>query len=82
VQMEAFARRMQLAKGAADWEAYAPAAHLADELWKDADDALRDILNVSLLERLDFKGPRGPRAWSLLSPQLQRAWRDMAAHNA
>lgn len=44
--------------------------------------ALRNVLNVSLLERLDFKGPRGPRAWSLLSPRLQRAWSDMAAYNA
>jgi len=81
VQMGAFARLMQRAKAHAGWETYGRAARFADELWADADDGLRNALNVSLLECIDFEGPRGPRAWSLLSPRLQRAWRAMDAYN-
>jgi hypothetical protein len=81
MQVEALARLMQRAKGSGDWDAYARAARLADELWGRADDSLTNALNVSLWEHLDFAGPRGPRAWELLSPRAQRAWTGMAAYN-
>lgn len=81
VQMGTFARLMQQAKGSADWATYARAARLADDLWARADAGLRNALNVSLLEHLDFDGPRGAPAWSMLSARLQRAWRAMAAYN-
>jgi hypothetical protein len=81
VQMGTFARLVQEAKGRADWDMYARAASFAHRLWLDADSDLRNAINVSLLEHIDFEGPRGPHAWSLLSPQLQRAWRAMAAYN-
>ena len=38
-------------------------------------------LNVSFLEDIDFEGPRGSHAWSLLSETLQNAWSAMAAYN-
>lgn len=82
LQMGFFAELMQRARGRGDWEVYARAARLADALWANADEGLRNALNVSLLERLDFDGPRGPHAWSLLGPPLQRAWQGMAAYNA
>jgi hypothetical protein len=82
VQMGAFARLMQCAQGSADWDVYARAARLTDELWRDADEGLRNALNVSLLECIDFDGPHGAKAWALLSLRLQRAWRAMAACNA
>jgi hypothetical protein len=81
VQMGTFARLMQQAKGRADWDTYARAARIADALWSRADAGLRNALNVSLLENLDFDGARGPHAWSLLSPRLQRAWSAMRAYN-
>lgn len=81
VQMGGFAELMQQAKGRGDWDVYARAAALVDQLWADADAGLRNAVHVSLLERLDFAGPHGPKAWSLLSPRLQRAWRAMAAYN-
>lgn len=81
VQMGAFARLMQRAKGRADWDTYARAVQIADALWARADAALRNALNVSLLENLDFNGARGPHAWSLLTPRLQRGWNAMRAYN-
>jgi hypothetical protein len=41
VQMGAFARLIQRAKGRADCETYARAARFADELWSAAADGLR-----------------------------------------
>ena len=81
VQMSAFARLVQAAKNRADWDTYRRAVTLADRLWSGADAELRNALNVSFLEEIDFEGPRGPEAWALLSPPLQRAWRAMAAYN-
>jgi hypothetical protein len=81
VQMGAFARLMQRAKGSGNWDTYRRAARFADELWGGADPGLRNALNVSLLEHIDFDGPRGSDAWSLLSPRLRRAWREMDAYN-
>lgn len=82
VRMGAFARLMQRAKGAADWATYDRAARLADELWRGADSELKNTLYVSLLEHLDFEGPRGPAAWTLLGPRLQAGWREITAYNA
>ena len=82
VQMGALARRLQQAKGEGDWDTYERGARVADQLWGGADPELRNALNVSLLENLDFTGPRGGAAWERLSPRLQRAWRAMEAYNA
>ena len=82
LQTAAFARLMQRAARAGDLETYARAAGVADELWRGADDSLRNALSVSFLEHLEFSGARGPQLWALLSPTLQVAWREMAAYNA
>jgi len=81
IQMGALARLVQQAKGRADWQRYGKAMKIADELWAGADDDLRNALNVSFLEHIDFEGPRGSHAWSLLSQTLQNAWTAMAAYN-
>jgi hypothetical protein len=77
VQMGAFARRAQQAKGEADWDTYARCVALADELWQRPSDELLNALNVSFLENLDFEGPRGRVAWDYLSPGLKLGWRNM-----
>ena len=77
VQMGSFAQRLQEAKGAADWDTYHRGVRLANELWRRPDEALLNALNVSFLEHLDFDGPRGPYAWTLLTPELQHGWRAM-----
>ena len=77
VQMGAFARFTQQAKGRGDWETYGQCAQLADRLWGCADEYLNNALYVSYLEHLDFEGPRGPKAWSLLTPRLQQGWREI-----
>jgi hypothetical protein len=81
LQMSSLARHIQLAKGRGDWMTYQRVVKVADQLWSGADEGLRNALNVSFLEHIDFDGPRGSEAWALLTPQLQRAWRAMAAYN-
>lgn len=81
VQMGALARLVESAKGQSDWATYRRALMLIDRLWGGADPGLRNALNVSFLEHIDFKGPRGSQAWALLSGRLQRAWKAMAAYN-
>ena len=79
--MVAFARFTQKARGEGDWDTYGRAVRLAATLLPDADAELRDELHVAYLEHLDFDGPRGPTAWSLLPGNLQRAWHEIINYN-
>jgi hypothetical protein len=81
IEMGAFARFTQKAKGEGDWDTYGRAVRLAAKLLPDADEDLRNELHVSYLEHLDFEGPRGPTAWPLLPANLQRAWHDIIEYN-
>jgi len=81
LEMGAFAAFTQRAKGAADWDVYGRAVRLAARFLPDADKELRNELHVSFLEHLDFEGPKGPKAWSLLPPDLQHAWHDIISYN-
>jgi hypothetical protein len=81
VQMHAFTQLAQSAKGAGDWETYSRCMRLAHQLWQRPDERLRNALNVSFLEHLDFDGSRGPEAWKYLTPALQEGWRAMRAYN-
>lgn len=67
MQMHAFTRLTQRAKGDGDWATYSRCIRLAHRLWERPDEKLLGALNVSFLEHLDFDGPRGPEAWSLLT---------------
>ena len=75
LQITAFGRRMQQAKGAADWDGYERGVRVITELWPRADDHLSKALSFTLMKALDFDGPRGQLAWDLLPLELQRAWR-------
>lgn len=77
VQMGAFARRTQQAKGEADWDSYSRCIAIVEQLWQRPDHDLLNAINVSFLEHIDFDGPRGPTAWEHLSPGLKLAWRSM-----
>ena len=77
VQMSHFASLTQEAKDSGDWRLYGRCVALADKLWGCADDYLENALNVSYLEEIDFRGANGDRAWSMLSPRLQKAWKEM-----
>ena len=81
LQMHAFTRLMERAKGASDWNAYKRGVHLAATLWSRPDADLSNALNVSFLEHLDFEGPNGPAAWARLTSELQQGWRAMRAYN-
>ena len=75
IEMGVFAEHTQRAKGQGDWPTYERCIKLADRMWANPDAALLNALNVSYLEYLDFDGPRGPKAWSLLTPPLQEGWK-------
>ena len=75
IEMGVFAEHTQRAKGQGDWPTYERCIKLADRMWANPDAVLLNALNVSYLEYLDFDGPRGPKAWSLLTPPLQEGWK-------
>jgi hypothetical protein len=75
LQVAAFGRRMQQAKGAADWDGYERGVRVITELWPRADEHLSKALSFTLMKALDFDGPRGQAAWDLLPLEVQRAWR-------
>jgi len=77
IQMGAFARRAQRAKGQADWDSYARCIAIVERLWQRPDHAVLNAINVSFLEHIDFDGPRGSTAWGHLSPGLKLAWQNM-----
>ncbi len=81
LEMHAYTRFTQRAKGDADWHTYRRAVYLAAKFLREADDALRNEFMVSYLEHLDFDGPRGEVAWSQLPPDLQRAWHEIVGYN-
>jgi hypothetical protein len=82
LQMGHLARIAQRAKGAGEWDRYERCTRVADDLWRDGDDELRNVVGVSFLEHLDFAGARGPEAWSHLSADLQRQWQALQAYRS
>jgi len=81
LQMHAFTRLAQRAKGEGEWDTYRRCVQLAGRLWSRPNAELLNALNVSFLEHLDFDGPRGPEAWKHLSQALQEGWKAMRAYN-
>jgi hypothetical protein len=81
MQMHALTRVAQRAKGEGDWDTYVRVMRLANTLWARPDEQLRNALNVSFLEHLDFDGPQGPEAWRRLTAALQSGWKTMRASN-
>ena len=82
VQMGAFARLVEHAQAAEDWETYDRAVQLADTLWQRPNPALDNALHVSFLEHLRFAGATGAKAWARLPATLQREWTRMQNYEA
>ena len=82
VQMGAFARLVEHAQAAEDWETYDRAVQIADMLLQRPNPALDNALHVSFLEHLQFDGPTGATAWARLPSALQRAWTRMQNYEA
>jgi hypothetical protein len=78
-ELGGFAQLMQRAIKRSDWETYARGAQLADRIYRNAYGSLLNAFAVGFLEHLDFNGPRGPKAWSLLTPDLQKLWHSVVA---
>jgi hypothetical protein len=74
LQAAVLAQRLQRAKGEGDWDCYERGIRLVAEALRDAEPELARTLGWSFVKGLDFEGTRGPIAWALLPPELQRAW--------
>jgi hypothetical protein len=81
IQAGSLANLAQRAKGAQDWETYRRAVELIDRFIEDPNPDLSNAIHVSILEHLDFIGPRGPKAWSLVPPNVQLGWRSIMDYN-
>jgi hypothetical protein len=81
IQIGVLADLAQRAKGAADWDTYRHVVNLVARFLDDADPELSNAIHVSILEHLDFIGPRGTKAWQLMPPELQSAWRSIMEYN-
>lgn len=53
------------------------------DLWKNADAAVKNALNVSFLEHLNFVDGKARRQWAFaaMPVPMQMAWREMEAYN-
>ena len=81
IQIGVLADLAQRAKGAANWETYRDVVNLVAQFLDDADPELSNAIHVSILEHLDSIGPRGTKAWQLMPPELQSAWRNIMEYN-
>jgi hypothetical protein len=81
IQVGSLANLAQRAKGAQDWETYRRVVELIDRFIEDPNPDLSNAIHVSVLEHLDFIGPRGPKAWSLVPPNVQLGWRSIMDYN-
>jgi hypothetical protein len=81
IQVGVLADLAQRAKGAADWDTYSQIVNLVNRFLDGADSELSNAIHVSILEHLDFIGPRGMSAWQLMPPELQAAWRSIMECN-
>jgi hypothetical protein len=81
IQLGVLADLAQRAKGASDWDTYRHVVNLVTRFLDDAHPELSNAIHVSILEHLDFIGPRGMKAWQLMPPELQSAWRSIMEYN-
>jgi hypothetical protein len=81
IQVGVLADLAQRAKGAADWDTYRHVVNVVTRFLDDADPELSNAIHVAILEHLDFIGPRGMKAWQLMLPELQSAWRSIMEYN-
>jgi hypothetical protein len=77
VQMGSFSRITQAAIDAGDFETLRRQFMLADRFFRDAAPDLQNAFYVSYLEHMDFRGPHGQQAQSLMSSALRKGWQDM-----
>ena len=82
VQVSDFGVFTKEARDRGDWSTFERCVGLINELFVDADEPLMNAINVSFLEEISFDGPQGVKAWELMPPRLQDAWRAMDRYNA
>lgn len=77
MQMGSFARITQAAINAGDFETLRLQFMFADQFFHGATPDLQNAFYVSYLEHLDFRGPHGPHAQSLMSSELRQGWQEI-----
>ena len=82
-QMGEFSRLAQAVIDDGDKEGWSQVTATFMELWRNCDDAVKNALNVSFLEHLNFKDGKAQRQWAFnaMHPVMRRAWEEMEAYN-
>ena len=81
VQMRIFCDHTQAAIDRGDIGVVVTCFDIADRVIADGDDAMKNAIHVAFLEDLDFRGPHGKKAFTKLTPALQKGWRDINEYN-
>ncbi|MEQ1620939.1 MAG: hypothetical protein ABL919_06000 [Methylococcales bacterium] len=82
-QMGEFARFAQEAIDTGDKDTWEKITTAFLELWSNCDDSVRNALNVSFLEHLNFEDRRRQRQWAyqLMPRAMRSAWEEMESYN-
>lgn len=82
-QIGEFSRLAQGVIDAGNRDGWSQVISIFMELWLNCDDAVRNALNVSFLEHLNFKDQKVQRQWAFKSmpPVMRKAWVDMDTYN-
>ena len=77
VQMRTFCEHTQAAIDRGDIGAVVNCFDIADRVFAEGDDAMKNAIHVAFLEELDFRGSHGSEAFTKLTPALKKGWRDI-----
>lgn len=82
-QMGEFARFAQATIDTGDKDSWQKITTAFLELWSNCDDGVRNALNVSFLEHLNFEDRRRQRQWAcqLMPRAMRAAWEEMESYN-
>ena len=82
-QIGEFSRYAQAAIDRGDINVWSRVTEVFMELWQDCDDAVRNALNVSFLEHLNFKDGKVQRRWAynVMPKTMKVAWQEMEQYN-
>ena len=83
VQMGVFSRWAQESIDAGDKEAWKRITEVFMDLWRDCTPDVKNALNVSFLEHLNFTNAkeRGSWAYTAMPQEMRKAWDEVEAYN-
>ena len=77
MQISTFHNHVQQAIDQGNFKVLDKSYKIACQILEHGDDGLKNAIHVSFLEHLDFRGPYGTKAFSLMPTNLVNAWKDI-----